>query len=350
MRFFSLIGLCLLPVLASAATLSDYQIIGSHNSYKRALPPLLFAQLQAEHPRLAQQINYHHPALADQLALGLRQLEIDVVNDPDGHQYDTPEMAQQLNEQWLTAGERQALAQPGFKVLHIPHVDVLSHCVMFKACLSQLKSWSDSHPGHFPVMVMLNAKENQPAFVSRPEPAPFTAQTYQALDAEIRAVMQGKLVTPDDIRGEFNRLSDAVRRAGWPDIDSLRGKFIFLFDANARQRNLYALGHPSLRGRSMFASYPPDSDEAAIMVRNEPAAQLAEIRQLIQQGFLVRTRADADFSKTPAQMQAQFEHAQRSGAQFISTDFYPRSPQSQQTGHTVRFDDGAFVRANPLTQ
>ena len=48
--------------------------------------------------------------------------------------------------------------------------------------------------------------------------------------------------------------------------------------------------------------------------------------------------------------QAQFEAAQRSGAQFISTDFYHRSPQSQQTGHVVRFDDGALVRANPFTQ
>ncbi|MFS1704665.1 Ca2+-dependent phosphoinositide-specific phospholipase C [Alteromonas sp. AMM-1] len=350
MRFFSLIGLCLLPVLARSATLSDYQIIGSHNSYKRALPPSLFAQLQSEHPRLAQQINYHHPTLAAQLALGLRQLEIDVVNDPEGNQYDTPEMARQLNEQWLTTSERQALAQPGFKVLHIPHVDVLSHCVVFKECLNQLKNWSNSNPQHFPIMVMLNAKENQPGFVSSPEPAPFTAKSYQALDAEIRLVMQDKLVTPDAIRGEFNQLSEAVRRAGWPDIDSLRGKFIFLFDANPSQRDLYAQGYPSLRGRSMFASYPSDSDEAAIMVRNEPNTQFAEIRKLIQQGFLVRTRAEADFSATPAQMQAQFEAAQRSGAQFISTDFYHRSPQSQQTGHVVRFDDGALVRANPFTQ
>ncbi|MBN02545.1 Ca2+-dependent phosphoinositide-specific phospholipase C [Ponticaulis sp.] len=349
MRFFSFIGLCLLPVLASAATLSDYQIIGSHNSYKRALPLSLLAQLQADSPRLAQQINYHHPALADQLSLGLRQLEIDVVNDPEGNQYDQPQMAERLSEQWLTAAERHALAQPGFKVLHIPHVDVLSHCVLFKECLSQLKNWSDSHPDHFPVMVMLNAKENQPAFISRPDPAPFTTQTYQSLDEEIRSVMQSKLVTPDDIRGEFNQLSEAVRRCGWPAIESLRGKFIFLFDANANQRALYANGHPSLRGRSMFASYPPESDEAAIMVRNDPTTGFTQIRQLIQQGFLVRTRADADFRATPAQMQEQFAHAQRSGAQFISTDFYPGSPQSLQTGHIVRFADGALVRANPST-
>ncbi|GGF85814.1 Ca2+-dependent phosphoinositide-specific phospholipase C [Alteromonas lipolytica] len=350
MRIISLIGCLLMPAMASAATLSDYQVIGSHNSYKRALPSSVLAFLQAEHPRLAQQINYSHIPLKQQLALGLRQLEIDVVNDPQGNQYDQIELAQRFHEQWFSEAELKALAKPGFKVMHIPHVDVMTDCISFADCLTTLVDWSQANPKHFPVLVTLNAKENQPDFISQKAPAPFTAESYAALDAEIRGILQDKLITPDAIRGEHNTLRDAVLHNGWPDIDALRGKFIFLFDASAHQRELYADDHPSLRGRSMFAAYPADKDEAAIMVLNEPARQQAEIRERVSQGFLVRTRADADFTATPQQMQEQFEYAQRSGAQFISTDFYPHSAQARHTGYQVQFADGDFVRANPLTK
>ncbi|MDC8830808.1 Ca2+-dependent phosphoinositide-specific phospholipase C [Alteromonas gilva] len=344
MRLLRFITVLLIPLTSVAANLDQYQIIGSHNSYKRALPPELLQYLQTHHSDMAKQLNYSHPTLSEQLASGLRQLEIDVVNDPDGQQYDKPHMEAQLNAKWLTDAERAALAAPGFKVLHIPHVDVLSHCIDFGECLSRLSRWSDAHPAHFPILIMLNAKESQPDFVTALPPQPFSGHSYDALDTVIREVMQGKLVTPDDIRGEHHTLNEAVRQTGWPAIDTLRGKFIFLFDANPQQRRLYARHHPSLQGRAMFASFTPDSDEAAIMIRNDPLSQQSEIRELVLSGFLVRTRADADLSATPTQMNQRMQAAFNSGAQFISTDFHPQSPQAKQTGHQVVFADGHLVR------
>jgi hypothetical protein len=356
MRLFSILLGMLFTANTTAsvlldAPLNEYQWFGSHNSYKRALPAILYNELAQLDRHAANQINYAHPSLQRQLDTGLRQLEIDVVNDPLGHQYQYAEMESRLHQVWLTEEERHTLAQPGFKVLHIPHVDVLSHCVTFQACLKQLVSWSDNHPNHFPIVVMINAKENQPSFITKPPPVAFTSDTYSALDDLIKKVMGHRLVSPDDIRGSHTTLRDAVVTGGWPSADSLKGKWLFLFDGNDSQRALYRKNHASLHGRSMFASYEPNSDEAAIFIRNNPIELSADITKLVRQGFMVRTRADANLSASPQAKAKQREAAINSGAQIISTDFYAQSPQAKKYGYQAEFADGTSLRrrhSNPL--
>lgn len=334
---------------AVAAPLTDYQWIGSHNSYKKGLPESVYQFLAQRDQRAATQINYGHISIEKQLDAGLRQLEIDVVNDPAGDQYNNPELAGRLNEKWLTDDEKQQLARPGFKVLHIPHVDVQSHCLTLTGCLKKLRSWSEANPDHFPVVILMNAKENQPSFIHSPAPAPFSTQAYDALNDAIRAGLSDRLVTPDDVRDDFDSLREAVLERGWPEADSLRGKFIFVFDGNVDQNARFMENHAGLNERAMFASLPVDDDGAALMIINDPVAQHETIRQRVAEGFLIRTRADADFTASNEEKATQMQAAFTSGAQMISTDFYPGSPQAKRDGHAVSFADGALQRMNPAT-
>ncbi|MFY0667917.1 MAG: hypothetical protein JXQ95_07800 [Alteromonas stellipolaris] len=328
--------------------LNHYQWIGSHNSYKRALPDSVYQLLSLKNTSEANQLNYAHLSLNEQLSLGLRQLEIDVVNDPSGNQYQQVELASRLNENWLSAHEVKQLAKPGFKVMHIPHVDVMTHCATLKVCLKQLNAWSAFHPEHFPIVVMMNAKETQPDFLKSNKPVLFDEAAFASLDEAIRSGLPGRLVTPDDIRGNAKSLQSVITNNGWPSVKALRGKFIFLFDGNEKQLDRYTQGQNNLKGRSMFASFEPGHPSAAIMIRNNPINQQQDIRQLVESGYLVRTRADANLSASNEQKALQRDAAFQSGAQLISTDFYSQSPQAKRTQYSVHFEQGRLMRTNPI--
>ncbi len=76
----------------------------------------------------------------------------------------------------------------------------------------------------------------------------------------------------------------------------------------------------------LFVNAPPESDEAAFLIMNEPIASGARIRELVKQGFLVRTRADADTREARSGETARREAAFASGAQVVSTDYYEPNP------------------------
>lgn len=332
-----------------AAPLHHYQMIGSHNSYKQALFPVVEQWLTQHHPDYALQFRYSHLPLTEQLDIGLRQLEIDVVADPSGGHHASPWAEHHFASKMLSDDQRAVLLTAGFKVLHIPGIDFYSECLTFSDCLGILKGWSERHPGHFPLMIMLNAKETQPDFVQQNLPVAFDSTQYQALDQLIITRLgRDKVYMPDDLRANHDSLRAAVLHAGWPELSALAGKFIFLFDANTIQAERYRSQHPNLQGRSMFASYPANDNEAAIMVANDPLQQQQQIQQWVKQGFLVRTRADADFSSTNIQRQTRFNAAKTSGAHWISTDFYPGSPQSSRYQYQIAFDDASMLRVNPL--
>ena len=70
--------------------LNDLMTVGTHNSYKQAISPPLFAIIKARAPAAADTIDYHHPSLTDQLNDGARGLELDVAYDPQGGRYAHP--------------------------------------------------------------------------------------------------------------------------------------------------------------------------------------------------------------------------------------------------------------------
>ena len=72
----------------------------------------------------------------------------------------------------------------------------------------------------------------------------------------------------------------------------------------------------------MFTSSPPGQPSAAFIKMNDPMGQNeALIREYVRQGYIVRTRADADLVEGIAGNTERCEAAFNSGAQYISTDF-----------------------------
>lgn len=328
------------PPSSAILKLNQISITGSHNSYKRALPPALYDWLEQQNRHAAQSIDYQHDDLKAQLDSGLRQLEIDVVADPQGGLYLQPFAVTLLQQSGIQVGpqqgfDRQALSDPGFKVLHIPDLDIFSHCSRFDQCLFQVAQWSAQHPNHLPIFVLLNVKEKGAPGIEGVKPPQFNEALFDQLDrAIVRAFPRNSLLLPADVRAKNNSLRAAVVARGWPAITETRGKLVFIFDGNPAQAKRYIQGRHSRRDRVMFTAVDESHDEAAIMVINDPIAEQQRIRRLVEQGFIVRTRADADV-QTIEQMRRQYQAAITSGAQIISSDYYAGAPNAQRRAYAI---------------
>lgn len=322
-------------------TLHDLQVLGSHNSYKRALPEELLGFVASADPDRARAIDYSHRSLASQLDSGLRQLEIDVLADPAGGKYSSPFAQQFLAGYGYEIGtddgfDAAALSAPGLKVLHVPDIDVFTHCATFVGCLQSIRRWSDGNPDHLPLFILINVKESPALIENGVEPIVFGETEYAGLDREILSVWpRERLIVPADIIRPGKSLRESVLQHGWPPISESRGKLVFIFDGDVRQSDTYRKQQPSLGDRVMFAAVDASQEAAAILVVNDPVREKARIRALVDQGFIVRTRADAGFDESPSEMKARLEAAISSGAQIISTDFYSGSPNSERIGYAV---------------
>ena len=122
------------------------------------------------------------------------------------------------------------------------------------------------------------------------------------------------------------------------------GKVLVFLD-NEGLRSSYLSGHPSLEGRAMFTSSMPGQPDAAIIKENTPNDG-ATIRGLVEQGYIVRTRADDDTVPDPSV--ARREIALASGAQIVHTDYPPGEPRFN-TGYQVTFGTKVASRCNPVT-
>src|SRR5579859_2157197 len=172
-------------------------------------------------------------------------------------------------------------------------VDYASNCQPFRACFEEVKRWSDSHPGHLPLFLLIETKAPDGKWRwDSVTCEPFTRETLDRLDETIRSVFPNdRLITPGDVRGEAPTLDQGVREGHWPILQRSRGKLVFLLD----QKNVsasYLDGHPALRGRVLFTNADPGDPDAGLVERNEGSAE--EIADLVRKGYLVRTRTDRD--------------------------------------------------------
>ncbi len=164
------------------------------------------------------------------------------------------------------------------------------------------------------------------------------------LDKAVQTGMgRSKLITPDDVRGTRETLEAAVLAGNWPTVQSAKGKFLFVLDETGRKRADYITGHPSLRGRTLFTNSEPGTPEAAFVILNNPTTDQARIRELVKKGYLVRTRADADTKQARQNDYRDFELAQQTGAQIITTDYYHPSTFFS-SSYVIKFADGTYVR------
>jgi hypothetical protein len=332
--------------------MNQVQVLGSHNSYKEAIDPSLWKLLRARDPEAYSNLEYAHVGLARQLASGLRKLEIDVVHDPKGGLCARPLGLKMVQDAGLPAGPPfgpgGVMKQPGFKVLHIPDIDFRTNAYTFRDALRQVREWSANNPGHLPVLIMMNAKDSGANMPGAVQPLKFDAAAFDAWDAEIREILPpDKLITPDDVRGEFPTLEAAARAHAWPRLAESRGRFLFVLDQTGEPMETYIQGHASLRGRVMFVNASEGRPEAAFRVVNDPVDSFHYIRKLVRDGYLVRTRADADTREARQGDYSRMYAAFDSGAHFVSTDYYYPDPKFG-TGYQVRLPGGRPGRWNPL--
>ena len=341
-------------VIATAGEprLNQLQVIGTHNSYHIAPASAVLELIKSTGRRRAEGLDYTHRPLAEQFSrLGIRQIELDVFADPKGGLFAEPSLRKVLRNRGKDPGpdpdSEGRLRQPGLKVLHVQDVDFRTHASTFVDALGQIRAWSRANPRHVPILILVELKD-EAIFGLPTRPVKFGRAEVDGVDAEILSVFtREEIVTPDRVRGRFATLSEAIRSGGWPVLDSVRGHVMFALDNEGPVRDLYLDGHSALRGRVMFATVAPSDPAAAWFKINDPIHDFDRIQQLVREGFLVRTRADADTRQARANDITPRDKALASGAQFVSTD-YPE-PDRRFSEYWVRLPGGVVARANPVS-
>ncbi len=350
---FSLFRNSLLLTILSCAGLSaqqklnETQVIGTHNSYKTAIDKAVMDTLKGMNPGWAERFDYSHEPIDTQLSRGLANLELDIAVDRQGGKYAHPAFYEQFKEKYALPvyNEKGEMNKPGFKVLHVQDLDFRSHCETLSQCLNILKGWSAANPGHHPVFITMNAKDN--AANGLPTvPDKFTAEDFRMLDKQILEDLgRDKLLLPADVKGNYPTLEEAVLKQGWPELDKTRGRFIFILDEKAGKREAY------LRNESpaqvFFVDSPEGDPHAAIMIINDPKRSFDRITVLVKKGYIIRTRADADTFEARRNDFSRFNAACESGAQIITTDYYQKSKHFR-SDYFIQFPGGKYVRKNPV--
>jgi hypothetical protein len=330
--------------------LNQIQLIGTHNSYHAGMSAGEAKLLLDQNPSLYQSLQYRHAPLDQELSAGVRQIELDIFADARGGRYAHP-----AGPQWVAAAGLPPdpvfdadglMRKPGFKVMHVQDLDYRSTCQTLIACLRAVRAWSQTHPKHLPIFILLETKQaDLPEKYHATVTEKFTPATFDALDAEIRSVFGAhEMLVPDQIRGRHKTLEEAVLRGAWPKLAAVRGKVVFLMDQRP-VGPVYLQGHASLAGRVIFTNAVPGQSDCAFTEEND--GPQAAISALVGQGYLVRTRTDEDTKEARSNDTTHRDSAFASGAQFLSTD-YPASEPSQWSSYFVGFPGGAIARCNPI--
>ena len=332
--------------IEECVTLNELQVLGTHNSYHVKPTEPMWSNLLSVSPEAFLPWEYTHLPLGTQFdTQGIRQIELDVFADPDGGLYRIRRGLVLIGGDPLIGPPELDL--PGFKVLHIQDLDFETTCLSLIDCLTAVKTWSDAHPAHLPLMILIEAKDDPYGNVLARPPL-FTPAIFDDLDAEIRSVFPPEqLITPDDVRGALPTLEEAVLTRGWPTLGWSRGKVLFTLDNGNPKRAAYLQDHPNLTGRILFTDSDPGEPEAAFVKANDPLADPTRIPDLVAAGYIVRTRADADTVEARSGDTTQRDAAIASGAQFVSSD-YPVPNPDFGTGYFVAIPDGSPARCNPI--
>ncbi|MDP3635551.1 phosphatidylinositol-specific phospholipase C1-like protein [Phenylobacterium sp.] len=331
-----------------ALPMNALQAVGTHNSYKLAIAPTEMALIRRVRPKQADGLDYAHPPLTAQLDAGARQLELDVLNDPEGGRYAAPLAMKMANSATVAPYDLEPLKAPGLKVMHVQDLDYRSSCPTFIGCLNEIRAWSKAHPDHLPILVIMNLKEGGlegvPGAVSA---LAFDLKAMDKIDADIRSVFpESALITPDRVQGKAPTLAAGVKAGGWPRLKAARGTVMFAMDESGAKPALYRGARTSLEGRAMFIN-TDEGPAAGYVTLNEPTELKTRIDAALANGLIVRTRADADTVEARANDRTRQEAAFASGAQYVSTDYM--TPDTRFGPYEARLPRGGIARLNPKT-
>jgi len=342
--------------------INQIQTLGSHNSYHQRANKFVLRFLKGLSGILPKEFNpkeldYAHEPLPVQLdSFHLRSFELDIYADPNGGLFYNRKKNNLLGKP--KPSHIDALKAPGFKLLHIPDIDYNAHYPTFVSALSELKKWSDAHPQHLPIYILVECKVESIAEKLKKmhftNTLPFTPEIVNDIDKEIKSVFGDSLnniITPDKVRGNYATLNEAVLAHNFPTIGEARGKFIFVMMEVGADN--YLLNHPSLKGRAMFTFSSPDKPECAFIKFDDALENEAKIMDAVKKGYIIRTRADSPNKQNRSGDYSQQQAAFRSGAQIISSDYYTpdiryKKHPKKFTNYSTKFPGADMGRINPV--
>ncbi len=345
--------------------INQIQTIGSHNSYRLHTRPEIFNTCVNLYNQGVippgynpNEWDYTHATLEKQFDnFKIRSIELDIYHDPHGGQfyYQKGNSLAGLND----TSKIPELLSPGFKILHIPDVDYMTNYYTFKDALIHIENWSDAHPNHFPVFIMIELKTETlkdalPASVFTAS-LPFTKNALDSIDLEIKQIFGDgltKVITPDNLRGNFATINEAVKAGKWPTIGESRGKVCFILMTSSQQEQDYLSGHDNLNGRAAFIFSSAGKPEAAFLKYDDAVVNLDTIKKYVSEGYFIRTRADAGTWEARSGDYNPMNKAFESGAQLVSTDYYKPDyrcdTSSTWTCYSVQFPGGNTAVVNPV--
>jgi len=284
--------------LDDSLPINRIRLLATHNSSHKQADPLRLFLVERGESGEAVKLKYSHPSLYRQMDLGIRSFEMDLR---------------------YRAGR--------FENTHVPLVDDRSGCPDFQLALQEIRLWSDRHPSHVPLIVLIEIKEDWTML--DPRLAPWNGETLILLDETIESVLGDRVLRPGEIRGSRESVRDGAVLDGWPLLGESRGKVLFALMADNPRDDLFTPAFMDRPERISFLMAGPDSLQTAFVKRDDPSAD--DIGQLVEQGIIVRSRADADLDFGPGRKAA----AVASGAQIVSTDFpdgYDTNPDEYSVG------------------
>ncbi|WP_206612292.1 phosphatidylinositol-specific phospholipase C domain-containing protein [Prescottella agglutinans] len=167
---------------------SDVTSVGVHNTFEKQ----------------------RYPFLTDALDAGAGLIELDVWTNAAGPDWRVSHSNPVANDNNCAGATSPAQLRTG------PRDQFLG------GCLDDLRTWHDANPDHPPVVVKVEMKDGFTAPLGR-GPREF--------DALVRSHLGDAVFGPADLLAHGGpgaaTLDDAVRTAGWPAVDALRGKFLF---------------------------------------------------------------------------------------------------------------------------
>jgi len=295
----------------SGPHLNDIRFIGTHNSYKAYNPSAerlmqaFIAPLRLAHPL---EWSYGFERLSAQLDHGIRSLELDVMREKDG-----------------------------FRCAHIPVIDYASNCPDFGLALEEIALWSDAHPGHLPITVLVEAKGR------------LRLEDVLRLDALVAGKLGERLYTPAEMLGGYADFGQLRGMNGYPLLSAVLGKIIVIYHYHDETTAAYADHDPSLRSHKMFLSalhrYSRSEESNAMSDANQsyvcfgidhwPDGELLE-QNAREHNILMRTTCDSY-----PWHDAEYDAASLACAAFIlSTDYPPRGEPGEDP-HVFAFQGGA---------
>lgn len=304
-----------------SAKFNELSFVATHNSYQTEsveafrnifsnLSDLTFGLVNNKTGGLDSQ------TLTEQFNCGIRSVELDI-------------------ETVIQNGETS------FRCMHSPVIDMTTNCYDFELALKEITLWSDNHPNHLPITIIIEPKK---VFVPMEGMRLFSLKNANALDSLLRSALGGKLFTPSDMLRDYESFAQMRANDDWCRVSEMRGKvLVLLHDTTVTDK--YIAQDESIKSQAMFPMLrykDKDDSYASFLLINKPAEALETGKEIIQDGkFIVRTQVDSYTSVSREKR----EQAFLSGAQILSTD-YPIRNDLKAEDYFVSFDSGKTVKVN----